>query len=99
MEGKWSVLAIEIHPPECRCVPVAGRRRCICLGRVKLRSNSSPFRILFSPAFQQLGKSALRSTDYPNDLKRWGLDTVEKQVGWLLWPFEHHPPRLGAFGF
>ena len=94
MEGKWRVSATEIHPPKCRCVPVAGRQRCICLG-----AREAPFRFLFSPAFQQLGESALRSTDYPNDLKRWGLDTVEKQVGWLLWPFEHHPPRLGAFGF
>jgi hypothetical protein len=94
MEGKWRVSAIEIHPRNADVFRSQGASDAFALVRVKLHSVFP-----FSPAFQQLGESALRSTDYPNDLKRWGLDTVEKQVGWLLWPFEYHPPRLGAFGF
>jgi len=43
MEG----IASEIHPPECRCVSVAGRQRRICLGRVKLRSKSSLYSVFY----------------------------------------------------
>jgi hypothetical protein len=31
---------------------------------------------ILSFGFQQLGEPALRSTDNPNDLNRWGFDTV-----------------------
>jgi hypothetical protein len=36
-------------------------------------------RLLHVLDFQQLGEPALRSTDNPNSLNRWGFDTVESE--------------------
>src|ERR1035441_6096985 len=79
MEGKWRVLAIEIHPPECRCVPVAGRQRCICPWAREVPVPIALHSIFYSRRLSNnLGNLlfARRTT-----LKRWGLDTVEKLGG------------------